>query len=306
MKILFVTDTHMRSSSPRYRVDDWYNTQFQELDEILEIAKNNKVDLILHGGDFLDKQKVSHQLITDLMKHLKNSPVPIYTLLGNHGLEGYNHETVDNSGLGNLIEAGIVNRLDTYVDTTKQIVIKGYHTSLEIPKSYTFGEQYKDYFKVAIAHQYIIPIESLPFQYVHPNQVETDANLFLLGHWHSPFSYEKFHNPGSIARWSIDSRKREPYVLIIECFPPFSLIQPTITAVPLKSSSLAQWNLEAVTEEREREMELNKFVQSLENTQFESFDISEVVKQAGLKQAVSPDIIKEALIKIEKAKENLK
>ena len=304
MKILYLTDTHWRSSQPKWRTDDWYATQFAELDEILEIAKDNKVDLILHGGDFLDKQKVSHQLITDLMKHLKNSPALIYTLLGNHGLEGYNHETVNNSGLGNLIEAGIVNRLDTLVDDGQKIIVKGYHTSLDIPKSYLFGEEYKEYFKIAVAHQYIIDIESLPFQYLHPAQVQTDCNLFLLGHWHSPFNNGTFINPGSIARWSIDSRKRIPQVLIIEVIPQNTL--PVIIYVPLKSSSLAQWNLEAVTEEREREMELNKFVQSLESTTFENFDISEVVKQAGLKQDVSSDIIKEALTHIEKAKENLK
>jgi DNA repair exonuclease SbcCD nuclease subunit len=306
MKILFMTDSHFKSSPPRYRIDDWYATQFAELDEILEIARDNKVDLILHGGDFLDKQKVSHQLITDLMKHLKNSLAPIYTLLGNHGLEGYNHSTVDNSGLGNLIEAGIVNRLDTYIDPIKKFVIRGYHTSLEIPRSYLLGKEFKDYTKIAVGHQYIIPVDSLPFQYVHPRDVETDANLFLLGHWHSPFNYGKFHNPGSIARWSIDSRKRIPQVLLIGFLSANSNELPTILSVPLKSASLAQWNLEAVTEEREREMELNKFVQSLESTTFENFDISEVVKQAGLKQEVSPDIIKEALSHIEKAKENLK
>lgn len=301
MKILFMTDTHMRSSPPRYRTDDWYATQFAELDEILEIARNERVDLILHGGDFLDKQKVSHQLITDLMKHLKNSPAPIYTLLGNHGLEGYNHETVNNSGLGNLIEAGIVNKLDILtVYEHNELIVKGYHTSLEIPKSYLFEEQYKDYFKIAVAHQYIIEAESLPFQYVHPKDVNTNCDLFLLGHWHYPFNYGKFYNPGSIARWSIDSRKRIPQVLIIETHP------LSITPVPLKSSSLAQWNLEAITEEREREMELNKFVVSLENTQFESFDIVEVVKQAGLKQGIESDIVKEALEKIMKAKESLK
>jgi DNA repair exonuclease SbcCD nuclease subunit len=300
MKILYLTDTHMRSSPPKWRIDDWYRTQFVELEEILQIGKDNKVDILIHGGDFLDKQKVSHQLITDLMKHLKNSLAPIYTLLGNHGLLGYNHETVDNSGLGNLIEAGLVNKLDTLVDEKNKLVIKGYHTSLEIPKSYMFEEQYRDYFKVAVAHQYLIAIESLPFQYLHPKDVETDADLFLLGHWHSPFDYGKFHNPGSIARWSIDSRRRIPQVLIIETNP------LSVTPVLLKSASLAQWNLEAVTEEREREMELNNFVNSLENTQFTEFDLVEVVKQAGLKQAVSPDIIKEALTHIEKAKEVLK
>ena len=145
----------------------------------------------------------------------------------------------------------------------------------------------------------------VPFDSVLPRQVNTNATLIALGHYHKAFDhvegFTRFINPGSTSRWAINEQ-HTPQVLLLDT------VTKNITYISLKSSRPAReiFDLQAAMEIESREMELNKFVESLEGTSFEAIDIYEVVKQAGLKQAVSSDIIKEALEKIMAAKENLK
>ena len=56
MKFLFFTDTHIRGNNPQNRIDDFVQTLNVKLREVFEIAKNEEVDIILHGGDIFDRR----------------------------------------------------------------------------------------------------------------------------------------------------------------------------------------------------------------------------------------------------------
>lgn len=307
MKFLLFADQHLRSQSdrPKWRIDDHYKTQFQELEEVSSIAKINNVDMIIGLGDLIHHPDVSHTLVSDIMNWCKTLPCPFYTIVGNHCCYAYRTNDLKSSALGVLFESGAINRLDELTFEKEKVVIRGIHANLD-PKigDYLFDAKHSDYFKLIVSHNFIIP-HTVPFEAVLPKQVNTNANVIALGHYHQSFDVmegnTRFINPGSVSRWAINEQ-HQPKVLILD------ISTNVINLIPLKSSRHAKdiFDLQAAMEIESAEMNLQNFVDSLQNTQFDSFDIVEVVKQVGLKQGVEPDIVKEALEKIMAAKEMLK
>ncbi len=307
MKILFFTDVHLRSKSdrPKWRIDDHYETQFKELREIAEIAKQQKVELMISVGDFFDNVRVSHQLVTDTLNWCKTLPCALYSVVGNHDVNAY--VTSDrNNGLGVLFEAGAVERLDELVLDDKKVIIRGVHVFLD-PKQgdYFFTDKkYDDYCKIVASHNFIIPHE-VPFEAVLPSQVKTNANIIALGHYHKTFNvYEgktAFINPGSISRWSINEQ-HQPQVFILDT------VVGIISAVQLKCALPAAeiFDLASAAEIKSTEMNLEAFVASLENTSFDNLDVENVIITEGNKQNVLEAVRDLALATVQQAKVDLK
>lgn len=306
MKILLFTDMHLRSASdrPKWRTDDHYKTQFAELNDIKELATSNKVDLIVSMGDFFDHTRVSYQLVTDVINWCRTLPCSIYSIVGNHDVNAY--VTSDrNNGLGVLFESGAVERLDEIVLEKQKIVIRGVHVYLDPRQgNYLFDEKYNDYFKLVVSHNFIIP-HPVPFDAVVPAQVFTNATAIVLGHYHKAFSHAEgntlFINPGSISRWAINEQ-HQPQVLILDTVTGF------FTPVPLKSSlpALDIFDMASAAELKSTEMNLQAFVDSLENTSFDNIDVEHVITLEGLRQQVLKNILDLALEKVQKAKVELK
>lgn len=303
MRILYFTDLHLRSISDRsrYRIDDHYVSQFDELYEIADIAKLNNVELILSGGDFLHTPRVSHSLITDIIGWAKNLSSPLFTVVGNHDCFAFQVDDVKNSGLGVLFKADIINRLDqlSYKDT----LIKGVHAYVDPRQGdYMVAGEGK---KIVVSHNYVFP-SPLPFDSVLPQDIKTNADIVFTGHYHKPYDITvgktRFINPGSLSRWAVDERDRKPTVLILDTD---TLL---ITPIQLKSSKPGNeiFDLDAVAEGQAKELNLSQFVNSLEEVQFENVDIENLVNTTGLTQGLPSAILDIALAKIREAKVELK
>lgn len=305
MKILFFADIHLRSASdrPKWRIDDHYKAQFAELYEIGDIALNNKVELMISLGDFYDHTRVSHQLITDTLAWCKTLPCSLYSIVGNHDVNGY--VTTDrNNGLGVLFESGAVEELKELVFDDQKVIIRGINAYLDPRKgSYMFDPKYNGYCAIVASHNFIIPHE-VPFDAVLPSQVQTNANIVALGHYHKTFNvYEKntaFINPGSIARWAINEQ-HQPQVFIVDT------ANGVISAIQLKCSQPANeiFDLIGVAEMKSTEMNLQTFVDSLEKASFENVDIEHVVLTEATKQGILKGILDVALAKVQQAKVEL-
>lgn len=307
MKFLLFTDQHLRSQSdrPKWRLDDHYKTQFQELVEVAALAKLHKVDLILGLGDLIHYPNISHTLVADIMNWCKTLPCSFYTIVGNHCCFGYRTNDLKSSGLGVLFESGAIERLDELVFDEQKVIVRGIHANLD-PRigNYTFDEKYDTYYKLVLSHNFIIPSE-VPFDSVLPSQIKTNATTIALGHYHKAFDHTegttRFINPGSLSRWAINEQ-HQPQVLILDT------TTNTITPIALKSSQPAKeiFDLAAAAELKSTEMNLQSFVDSLENTSFENVDIEDVIRTEGNKQSISIGILDMALEKVQKAKAELR
>lgn len=307
-RFLFLTDTHYRDDKPKGRTDDIMKAQFDELGEVLEICRDEDVDAVLHGGDFFNTKKPSHRLVVHILDWCKLLARPVIGVIGNHDITGYNLESVENSGLGVLFESGAVERLDAAEWEKDKIVIKAVHSSLKFETDYMFDSKYDDYVKIIISHNYVIPADDMPWGFIHPKDIKTNANLVLCGHYHTPFDYSdgktRWINPGSISRWKLTERDHIPQVLLItvEKGEAKVVYQPLKTAKPGNEI----FDLDTVEAQKQQERNIAQFAQSLEETSFQDIDIEQVVLTKGKEQDVPVPILDLILKKIREAKEVLK
>jgi len=306
---LFVTDTHFRADRPKLRTDDILKSQFEKLGEIITIARENDVDAILHGGDFFNSKQVPHKLVVALMDWCKQIAMPIFAIRGNHDLTGYNLDSVWNSGLGPLFEAEAIELLEKdRVWKKDKVVIKGIDCSLDFKQDYMFDTRYDDYAKIIISHNYVIPTESMPFGFVHPKDIETNADLVLCGHYHVPFEYEhgktKWINPGPLCRWKITEKDHKPQVILITV-DKGEIITKAVTLQSVKPPEKV-FDLKVVEAEKKRQNDIQSFVESLERTDVTSVDIEEVIQKVATRQKIKAEVVEEILQRIRQAKEILK
>lgn len=322
-RFLFLTDTHYRLERPKSRIDNIYESQVAEMTEIGNLVHEHSIDALLHGGDFFDRKNPPHELVVDLINWCQFLQTPFFSVIGNHDITGYNLKSVRNSGLGVLFESGAVEQLDEEVYEKEKLVIRGAHCQLDhlmdilidksAPNPYLFPEKYDGYTKIVISHNYVIPAESMPFGFVHPKDIPTNADIVLCGHYHVPFDYQgpiinnrstRWLNPGAIARWSVDQKDRIPTVVFIEAD------EGTLSVVkkPLTSSKPASelFDLEQIAIEEGREQDIASFVKSLEQTNFQSIDIELEVKRIGAAQNIPTNILDMVVDKIREAKDTLK
>jgi exonuclease SbcD len=100
VKILYLTDTHIRGTSPRSRLDDLPAALKAKLEEVVDLAKRHGVAAILHGGDLFDRPDVAPAVALDFLRVLMAAPCPIYGIAGNHDVYGFNPQTVPRTMLG--------------------------------------------------------------------------------------------------------------------------------------------------------------------------------------------------------------
>lgn len=82
MRFLLLSDIHATSKSPVARKDNVMQTFFKKLSFVLDYAQKNGC-VILQAGDFFDKPR-DWYLLFKIMKVLKKSKVPIYSVFGQH------------------------------------------------------------------------------------------------------------------------------------------------------------------------------------------------------------------------------
>ena len=309
MKFLFYTDTHYKDHAPKGRIDNVMDSQFDELRDILELSREHDVDFLIHGGDFFDNRKPSHQLVVHMLDWFTLLHLPVYTAIGNHDLLGYNLDSVKNSGLGVLLESGAVDKIDTFLEfSDSNTVIRAVHSTLDFEQKYVFLDKDKEKVKIAISHNYVIPTETMPYGFIHPRDIKTDADLVLCGHYHTPFDHvegkTRWINPGSISRWSIADRHKMPQVLLVEVKDGTY----TVKFIPLKSAKpgFDIFDVDLINSSKEHDKDIEAFAKSLESISFQAVDIEGMIKEVGAKQQIEQPILDIILKKITEAKDVLK
>lgn len=94
LKFLFYTDLHFKTINPVHRVGSYAEDIYKKFVEIYEIARSEKVDAILFGGDFFDTYKLFDvEYFRKLKEVVAKAHAPTYAAIGQHNLLGYNLES---------------------------------------------------------------------------------------------------------------------------------------------------------------------------------------------------------------------
>ena len=173
--------------------------------------------MVIHTGDLFHTARVSDKFAGQVSEMIKSWQVPVYVVPGNHDIEGYTTDTIDQTKLGLLAKAGVIQLLDRdnpITITANQdgeeytVAISGqeYYAHIDEGNMQDFEMQQDEAdFNILAIHGYIADTAQ------HPNikctmvgDIVTDADVILTGHYHRQFEWNgpdvDIYNPGSMMR----------------------------------------------------------------------------------------------------------
>ncbi len=299
-KILYMQDFHLLGKSPENRKDNYLISMLLKFDEILEIAKKEKVEFILDGGDFLESPIIANTIIDEILDKIEAKKISFYMLYGNHCEIGHNIDNSKGTSLAHMFRRSkYVNYLN--VIENDEYYIKGFEyehncEQLILDKG-LFHNQPKNKFTITIVHS-LITEKPLPYSTMHVyyKNIKSNFDYVLVAHNHHPFKFNientKIIDIGCIGRRKIDEQNITPTVAIIDT----NLRQ--IKLIPLKSAKPKEevFNLEKVAQKKEFEGEIDKFMKSLDSTKFQSLDLRGLIellaKENNIEKEVKHEVIK--------------
>lgn len=217
MKILHITDSHGTVKSPESRKDIYYVSFLKKLYEIGYVVKKHNIDMVIHTGDLFHSARVSDKFAGQVANLINAFGVPMYVVPGNHDIEGYTIDTIDQTKLGLLAKTNTVTLLER--DRPLRIIAKQgneeftvaisgqeYYANIDEgnPSDYDMQQDEADLNILAI-HGYVTPVAQHPsIKCTMANTITTDADIILAGHYHQQFEYNgpdfDIYNPGSLMR----------------------------------------------------------------------------------------------------------
>lgn len=321
MKLLYLTDTHIRGTSPKNRLDDYCETLKEKLKEISNIVKEENIDFVLHGGDLFDRPDVSVSIVSEFAQIFQSFGVPIYIISGNHDIFGHNPDTLDRTMLGLLCNLGIMHLVNY-----KKIILEKDDLRVQLtgsPYIYSMDEiTNRDNYKVAevdesckysihMTHGFLI---DKPFiKEVNHTLIEdirdTKADITLGGHYHFGFKTVEldnkfFVNPGALIRISNSKieMKRRPKVDIISLDEDIHIEERY-----LKSAKSGEEVLDRSEMERHqfKGIKMAEFKESIEaSANYKSLDIFDLLLRISKSENISEEVKSEALKRVEEAQIN--
>lgn len=217
MKILHITDSHGTVKSPESRTDLYYLTFLRKFAEITYAVKLHKIDMVLHTGDLFHTSRVSNKFMGQVAEIIKGWGVPFYVVPGNHDIDGYSIDTIDQTSLGLLAKTGILTLLtrDNPIRLTEKqngqnftVAISGqeYYSEIDTGNMTDFEMQQDEAdMNILAIHGYIADTKQHPnIRCTYPKDIVTDADIILSGHYHRSFALDAgdtaYYNPGSMLR----------------------------------------------------------------------------------------------------------
>lgn len=316
MRILFLTDTHIRGTTPKNRTDNLPITLMNKFKEIVKIVKDHNVDFVLHGGDLFDRPDISVSIVSSFASILNDIKVPVYIVCGNHDIYGHNPDTINRTMLGlldSLNIINIINRDDTIFLQKDDIKVQltGYPYTYNIDDennrdNYIVKYVSKDVnYAIHMVHGMLLNkpfIEDIPYTLIDDIKF-TKANITLSGHYHSGFGIinidEKyFINPGSLIRVtnSLSEINRIPQVALIDLDETINIRLMNLQVASRGEDVLDRQEIENHVFKSERLLEFKQSVDEAIN--FEKLEINEILMEISSVEGISNEVKEEALRRI--------
>lgn len=336
MKLLYVTDTHIRGTSPRNRLDDFPAALLEKLREVVELARAHQVKAILHGGDLFDRPDVAPAVALDFLRVLMDAPCPMYGIAGNHDVFGFNPQTVPRTMLGlfdgfrlfRLIKPGEVVELEER-GLKVQVTGQEFHAELDrrspvldycvVPAGQggSLHERLPDSdFAIHLTHGMLLDkpfFEGIAHTLLDTVMPHTVADVTFGGHYHPGWGKvhdlegRLFVNPGALVRLGNQAAdyRRPIQVVLLELE---KGQKPRVEIIRLRSARPGEEVLDRTQEEAQmaRERALADFIQGIGDTsQFEVLEVQAIMERIAENQGVPQRVKEEALRRLGLAQEEL-
>jgi len=320
MKILYMTDTHLRGTSPRSRTDDFPETMRRKLGEVVAIAEREQVDAVLHGGDVFDRPNLSPAVVRECARLFREFPAPIYAIAGNHDIYGHNPATIERTMLGLLDAFGVLRliRDDEKIRLEKGGVVvqlsgRPFHYDLDKrdpAMDYAVKNEVGADFCIHMVHGMLVDRalpDGVPHTMVHEAWSD-DVDILLTGHYHAGFPMQERNgkviiNPGALARVNSQSAEinRMPQVVLIELgkhadirFIPLTCVEPGEKVLDRSYIEKAAY----------RQEQWASFVQQIQSAaDFQAIDVIDIIDEISRLNGIEEEVKFEAQRRIAIAQE---
>jgi len=303
MKILMMSDLHLRDSGSRYRVDDFREAQFKKLEWCLQLAVKNNCDCFLQAGDWFDSVRASNQLISDTISLLNKYNIDVYAVSGNHD-QRYRDNSLTNTPIKVLESAGVIKLLSGSPLDEGNVNIYGCHWGDEIPEIVDEAK-----FNALIIHKMIIQNEDEKIWYGQTGYAtsrmmlaKNKFDVILSGDNHKSFIDEYqgrlLFNLGSLTRLNVSQLNHSPQIVLFDT----DAKTYELFKVPIEPPENV-FNLEEVEKAKKHKDENGKIKDYIDvlsqdaETREWNFvsNLEEFVKSNGIKESVAK-IIKSTLV----------
>lgn len=276
MKIILLSDIHLRETNPKRRNDSFPDAILNKLQYIFDYAHENQISAIFQAGDVFDHWRASKRLISQFGKLLvsyKSKGIEFYCIPGQHDQRYHStdlyHPTPVPLGMLDYVDAlTILNENPIEFDIFD---VYGSSWKSEIPKI-----KNKNKLNILVIHKMIIKNDKLwtaqeDFTYAKTLLKENDFDIILSGDNHNSFE-EKYYNKellncGSLLRSSISQKNHLPYFIV------YNTIERTHEKVFVPVQKFEDvFSYEKFEEEKERVDRIEKYREKFE--EFESNEIS--------------------------------
>lgn len=315
MKLLYFTDTHIRPDNPKSRKDNFLDTLLEKFMELVSVIKNEKIDLVLHGGDLFERPDIPIPIATQFIKIIQKFEVPFYMITGNHDMFAQNPNTISRTILGMLNSIDIIN----IIDKDKPIILKDNNNNniMLCGTSYFYGidkdpnnyiiKEKPDNIKylINIVHGMVIDgsfvdgVDFVPLDKI----LDTKADITLLGHYHVGFKTlihenKYFINPGAFVRLSSSNFEltRLPKAIIIDLDKEINIKEYTLKSAKSGNEVI---DINRIKEISYKQEIFNSFRNLADNSvDFEQLDINNIIIDIAKSENIEDSVKEEALKRI--------
>ena len=211
MKFLYFADPHLQPKGPASRKDDYAASILCKLEQIAEIARDEKVDQVFCMGDLFhhkDPGRTPPWLLIRMMEILTKFRPPVFIILGNHDLQSAGPASVLRQPIGILIKAGFL----YYQEEPYEIGNYLFHPFHHLPKMKDALRHHtpaisKEHKNVLLTHADITPTGRYG-TVAYSELVNWGYNYIFYGHMHELLPVHMLLNPKivcvpAVARGSI-------------------------------------------------------------------------------------------------------
>jgi exonuclease SbcD len=276
MKLIHITDIHYTGKRLKRRLDNYSESLNEKMNEVFRECYKLNAGMII-TGDINDEPTTKPEACGDFFANLasmRDRKLPVFAVLGNHDIIGYNWQSYKYTFLYVLAEAGLITLLGETPIEYGKFILTGVHSHRLMDKRLddylpAVAKKRPDQVHIHAVHGFLTP-EPWPSMVDHiliRDIAHTNADITLTGHEHGGFGIIKqgdklFVNPSAISRLSAGyvDYGRTPRYAIIEHFPEREAHTVELHNIRCAKPSELILDREALLQEKEWKAKVESFV----------------------------------------------
>ncbi|TEB13402.1 metallophosphoesterase family protein [Pelotomaculum propionicicum] len=314
-------DLHWRSVNPVARVDNFQEALTAKLYEVFQLAREHIASAIIIPGDIFDSSHLSLSTIGDLAEILDKRPCAVLTVPGNHDEYAGNIDSLARTPYGLLARLELIWNVHAtpWGSPLGSVVVTGHGFNNETDRDksqYSINRKRDRRAIIHLAHGMLLE-KAPPFEMRHTLLSELEElpdlpDVLINGHYHAGMEVQWVRqtmvvNPGALCRLSASAEEMARPVQVAV----LTVNGPGDCRVEMAPLQCARPGCEVLTRDHierkaETEERINRFLSLLAAEGESKFlEVRDIVSDIARREALPDAVVKDALDRIAKAREDL-